>query len=113
MYVIDAMAVLICAAVPAIVTVPVPLFVIVAPPVVTTDSVPVPAGTDSVVVSVPPSTSATDAPEITTAVSSVVVCATGTLCVGASLTDDTVMLTVAVSVTPPEVTVYVNDGVPL
>ncbi len=70
----------------------------------------VPLVTATVTVRVPVSTSATVirlpfATENTRAVSSVVVCAPGTVLAGASLTGDTVRLTVAVSVTPPEVTV--------
>ena len=102
---IEAIAALICAAVPEIVTVPVALFVIVAPPPLTTLSVPEPAGMESVVVSGPLSTSATLTPEMTLLVSSLVVCAAGSVLTGASLTAVTVMLTFAVSVTPPDDTV--------
>ena len=102
---IDAMAALICAAVPEIVTVPLPLLVIVAPPPVTTLRMPEPAGIESVVASETLSTSATLTPEMTLLVSSLVTCAPGSVLTGASLIAVTVMLTFAVSVTPPEVTV--------
>ncbi|RJG47394.1 hypothetical protein D3Y55_22780 [Mesorhizobium sp. DCY119] len=70
----------------------------------------VPFVTDSVTVSVPPSTSLTviglPADGVKTiVVSSAVVCAVGTVLTGASFTGLTVTVTVAVSVTPPEVTV--------
>ena len=57
-----------------------------------------PLVTDSVVVSDVPSTSATDIPAIGSAVSSLTVCAPGTVFTGASLTGLTVMATVSVSV---------------
>ena len=88
---------------PVSVTVPEPLPPIVAPPPVVTLSVPL--VTVSVVVSDPPSTSATDTPAIDSGVSSTTVCAPGTVFTGASFTALTVTVTVAVSVTPPDVTV--------
>ena len=72
------------------------------PPVVT---VAVPLVIVSVVVNGSPSTSATLTPEIGKAVSSAVVCEPGTVFTGASFTGVTPMFTVAVSVTPPDVTV--------
>jgi len=103
------------AAVPETVTVPVPLPVTVTPEI--EPSVSVPLAIVSVVVTLL-STSATAmalplAELKTTLVSSVVLCAPGTVLTGASLTALTVTVTVAVSVTPPEVTVYVNVSVPL
>ncbi len=88
---------------PEIVTVAVPLLVIVAPAAAVTDRAP--WVTLTVVVKVPPSTSLTLTPEIASVVSSAVVWAPGTVLTGASLTGVTLTVTVAVSVTPPEVTV--------
>ena len=80
---------------PAIVTVAVPLFVIVAPPPAVTATLP--WVTVSVVVSAGLSTSVTDTPAIGSGVSSAVVCATGTVVTGASFTG--LMTSDAVSVT--------------
>ena len=81
----------------------VPLPDIVAPPPSAT--VAVPPVTVSVVVRMSPSTSPTVTPAIARDTSSLVLCAPGKVWVGASFTGTTVTLTVAVSVTPPEVTV--------
>ena len=94
---------MIWAAVPARVTVPVALPVMVAPPPAVTLSVPL--VTLTVVVSAPPSTSATLTPAMASGLSSAVLWAPGTVLTGASLTAVTVTLTLAVSVTPPDVTV--------
>ncbi len=77
---------MICAAVPAMVTVPVPLLVMTAPPPVTAVSVPLPI--ETMVVSGPPSASATVtvlplALLKTRLVSSVPLCAPGTALTGA------------------------------
>ena len=96
------------AGVPVICTLPVPLPLTVTPAAL--PSVSVPWVTARVVVSVPPSTSAT-ASALPLALlkmsglSSAVVCAPGVVLIGASLTEFTVTFTVAVSVTPPEATV--------
>ncbi len=97
---IEASAALICAAVPLTVTVAVPLLVIVAPPPVTTESVPAADGIESVVVSDPPSTSATETPVMIRLVSSFVVCAPGTVFTGASFTGVIESVRVEVSVPP-------------
>ncbi len=111
MYEAPASAVLMAAAVPENVMV---ASVVPSPEVKVRPAMPesenVPLVTATVTVRVPVSTSATVmrlelAAEKTRAVSSVVVCAPGTVLVGASLTGEMVRLTVAVSVTPPEVTV--------
>ena len=73
-----------------------PLPPIVAPPPVVTLSVPL--VTVSVVVSGAPSASATDTPAIGSAVSSLTVCAPGTVLTGASFTGLTVIATVSMSV---------------
>jgi hypothetical protein len=101
-------AALMAAAVPAICTEPVPLPVTVTPAV--EPSVSVPLVTATVAVSEPLSMSATVralplADENTSPVSSVVDWAPGAVLTGASFTALTVTLTLAVSVTPPEVTV--------
>ncbi len=76
----------------------------VAPPPVVTARVPVPAPTETTVVSVVPvSTSVTDRAlplpaENTSGVSSFVVCAAGTVLTGTSFTAVTLMVTVSVSV---------------
>ena len=96
------------AAVPVICTLPVPLPLTVTPAAL--PSVSVPWVTASVVVSVPPSTSATVnalpfAPLKISGLSSAAACAPGVVLTGASFTALIVTLTVAVSVTPPEATV--------
>ena len=90
------------AAVPLIVMVPEPSPDTETPAVVARLRMPLPAGIDSVVTSVTPapSTSLTETPVIFSAVSSAVVCAPGTVLTGASLTGLTVMVTVAVLVSP-------------
>ena len=100
---------MICVAVPVSVTVPVPLPASVAPAATLNE----PCRTLTVVVSAPLSMSATLIPLIALAVSSLVVCATGTTSVGASLIAATLTVIVEVSVTPPDVTVYVNESGPL
>ena len=107
---------MIAAAVPLITIVPVP-----SPVTVTPDDEPrlrMPLVTDTVVVNASPSMSATVkavplATLNTRVPSSAIVCAPGAVETGASFTALTVTLTVAVSVTPPEVTVYVKVSVPL
>ena len=101
-------AALIAAALPVIVTVPVPLPDTATP--ATEPRLTRPLVTETVVVSVSPSMSATVTalPLValkTSAVSSAVVWLGGVVCVAASLTGLTVTVTVAVSVTPPDVTV--------
>ena len=101
-------AALMAAAVPVTCTLPVPLPTTLTP--ATPASVSVPWVTASVVVSAPPSTSATVialplALLNTSGLSSAVVCAPGKVLTGASFTELTVTFTVAVSVTPPEATV--------
>ena len=85
---------LIWAAVPVMVTAAVPLPVTPVPAV----TLSVPLVTVSVVVSVPPSTSATETPAIGRSASSLTLCAAGTVFTGASLTGLTVMATVSMSV---------------
>ena len=77
---------MICAAVPVMVTQAVPLPVTPAPAI----TLSVPLVTVSVVVSAPPSTSATETPAIGRAVSSLTLCAPGTVLTGASFTAVTV-----------------------
>ncbi len=101
----EARAALICAVVPAIVTVPLPSPVTVAPLPPVTVSVPLPAGRLRVVERLALSTSATASPVITRGVSSSVLWARGKVLTGRSLTGLTVTSTVVVSSTPPEVTV--------
>ena len=96
------------AGVPTMVTVPVPSPVTVTP--ATAPSARMPLVAETVVVTLPPSTSATvmALPVVlpnTRPLSSAVVWVRGAVCVGALLTGVTVTVTVAVSVTPPEVTV--------
>ena len=96
---------MIWAAVPARVTVAVPLLVMVAPPPAVTASVPLVTLTVVVKAVAGPSTSATLTPAMASGVSSVALWAPGTVLTGGSLTAVTVTLTLAVSLTPPEVTV--------
>ena len=88
---------MICAWVPARVRVPVPFApaLIVAPPARLTVTVPLP--TVSAVVARLPSTSVTESPLIDSAVSSLTVCAPGTVFTGASFTAATVSVTVCVA----------------
>ncbi|TNC13052.1 hypothetical protein FF100_15220 [Methylobacterium terricola] len=69
------------------------------PPVTAIETVRVPLSTSATVRALPP------AVEKTRAVSSAVTCAPGTVTTGASFTGVTVTVTVAVSVTPPALTV--------
>ena len=80
---------MICAAVPLIVTEPLPLPVMTAPPPVVTLSVPF--ATLSVVVSAVLSASATETPAIGSVVSSATLCAPGTVFTGGSFTALTVI----------------------
>ena len=73
----------------------------------------VPLVTDSVVVSDVLSTSVTDIPAIDSAVSSLTVCAPGTVLTGASLTGLTVMATVSVSVAVPSAVATESVSAPL
>ena len=84
---------MIAVAVPVMVTVAVPLPLTPAPAV----TLSVPLVTTSVVVSGPTSGSATDTPTIGSTVSSLTVCAPGTVFTGASFTGLTVMATVSMS----------------
>ena len=102
---------MIWAAVPLIVTVPVPLPPMVAPPPVVTLSVPL--ATVSVVVSAVLSTSATDTPAIGSVVSSLTLCAPGTVFTGGSFTALTVIGTVSVSFNVPSEVVTVSVSAPL
>ena len=100
-----ARAALIWAWVPAMVTVPVPSPVMVAPLPAVTVKMPLPGGRLRVVVRLGLSTSPTDRPLMVRPVSSGVLCGPGTVFTGTSFTGVTFTVTVAVSVTPPEVTV--------
>ena len=91
------------------VTVPVPLPDTPGPAV----TLRVPLVTDSVVVSDVLSTSATDIPAIGSAVSSLTLCAPGTVLTGASLTGLTVMATVSVSVAVPSAVATESVSAPL
>ena len=102
---------MIWAALPESVTAAVPLPPIVAPPPVATLSVPL--VTVSVVVSGKPSTSATDTPAMGSAVSSLTLCAPGTVFTGASFTGLTVMATVSMSCAVPSPVVTVSVSEPL
>ena len=102
---------MIWAALPESVTAAVPLPPIVAPPPVVTLSVPL--VTVSVVVSGEPSTSATDTPAMDSAVSSLTLCAPGTVLTGASFTGLTVMATVSMSCAVPSLVVTVSVSEPL
>ena len=82
-----------------------------APPPAVTLSVPL--VTVSVVVSALLSTSATETPAIGRVVSSLTVCAPGTVLTGASFTGLTVMATVSVSVAVPSPVVTVSVSEPL
>ena len=97
-----AIAALMAAAVPVMLTVPEPSPVTVTPALEAILSVPLPAGMLSVVVSetLGPSTSLTEMPVMASAVSSLVVLAPGTVLTGASLTGLTVSVTVAVLLSP-------------
>ena len=116
--------VLIAVMVPLSWTLPVPLVVRVTPAVVAAlaNTVTVPWSTPKVTVKVPvpPSTSATLNPLMTLAVSSAVVCATGTVLTGASLTALTVKATLPEPdlvppepVLPPSLTVTFKVSLPL
>ena len=72
-----------------------------------------PLVTVSVVVSVPTSTSATETPAIASVVSSLTLCAPGTVLTGASLTGLTVMATVSMSCAVPSLVVTVSVSEPL
>ena len=72
-----------------------------------------PLVTVSVVVSAALSTSATDTPAMGSAVSSLTLCAPGTVLTGASFTGLTVMATVSVSVAVPSPVVTVSVSEPL
>ena len=98
-------------ALPESVTDAVPLPPIVAPPPAVTLSVP--PLTVSVVVSGEFSTSATDTPAMGSAVSSLTVCAPGTVLTGASFTGLTVMATVSVSCAVPSPVMTVSVSGPL
>ncbi|CAM3003740.1 hypothetical protein LEWO105114_11715 [Legionella worsleiensis] len=107
---------MIAAGEPLKVTDPVPLLVMVTPAVAT--AVKLPCSTETVVVTTALSVSATlkalPLAELNTReASSLRICAPDTLLTGASFTAFTVIVTVAVSVVPPEVTVYVKSVVPL
>ena len=110
---------LICAAVPVSVTLAVPLPAMMAEPPVTAS---MPWATARVTVMLPlaASVSATLRPVITLAVSSAVVCATGTVLTGASLTALTVRATLPEAdllppapVLPPSATVKLRVSLPL
>jgi hypothetical protein len=73
----------------------------------------VPLDTLSVVVSVPPSTSATETPSIGRVVSSATLCAPGTVLTGASFTGLTVIAIVLMSMAVPSVVATVSVSAPL
>ena len=100
---------LICAAVPVMVTLAVPLPVTPAPAV----TLRVPLDTLSVVVSALLSMSATETPAIGRAVSSATLCAPGTVLTGASFTALTVIAIVSVSVAVPSLVATVSVSAPL
>jgi hypothetical protein len=102
---------LICAALPLSVTVAVPLPLMVAPPPVATVSVPF--ATLIVVPSALLSTSDTDTPAIVKVVSSLTLCAPGTVLTGASFTALTVIGTVSTSLKVPSDEFRVSVSAPL
>ena len=93
------------------VTEPLPLPPMAAPPPVATLSVPL--ATLSVAVSAVLSTSATETPAIASVVSSATLCAPGTVFTGGSLTALTVIGTVSVSLNAPSEVVTVSVSAPL
>ena len=104
-----ASAALICAAVPAMLTLALPLPVTPAPAV----TLRMPLDTLSVVVSALLSMSATETPAIGRAVSSATLCAPGTVLTGASFTGLTVIAIRSVSVAVPSLVATVSVSPPL